>query len=608
MTHVYADAPNAYSISATATDVDNSIFASNTFGVTVNNVTPTLAISGAGSSYLGSTYTLALTSSDPGTDSISQWSVNWGDGNIQTVTGNPSSVTHIYTGSSRTVSITATAADEDGTYPANTVSVQILGVPAVISSGMVAWWKGDGNFNDAIGGDTASPGGPVQFVPGEVNQAFIISNDDISAPSTPSLSMSSALSIDTWVHLNGYSGNTGLVYKGALKHSLGDPNPIDLGDYDLGIAPSGDTSIDRLSFQLNNDSGDLVGGTNLVVGQWYHVAATFDGTQMKLYVNGVLDGVQNYTSFISTSNNPVYIGVRVGDWFGSSFALNGDLDETSIYNRALTQAEVQSIYNAGAYGKALTTPNIAPTVAPVLLSIVEGGTVVLNSSLLQTTDPDNTPLQLTYTATNVSHGRFALVSSPAAPITSFTQAQINSGAVEFVHDGSELAPTFQLQVSDRTNTSAVVTPTVTFTNVNNHIPVVTTDLTVTQGGTHILTTAEFNATDADLPGDPLSFSVTGLTHGYFAYTFSPANSIASFSLADVGAGRVIFVDDQSRFSPRFTVTAYDGINGSSSNPSAGQSSFTATDPTTTLTITVTNTNDSGQGSLRQAILDANNQP
>ena len=44
----------------------------------------------------GSIYTLNLSSTDPGADTISQWTINWGDGTDQVVTGNPSSVTHTY--------------------------------------------------------------------------------------------------------------------------------------------------------------------------------------------------------------------------------------------------------------------------------------------------------------------------------------------------------------------------------------------------------------------------------------------------------------------------------------------------------------------------------
>ena len=76
-------------ISATATDEDGTYAAGNMVAVTVNNVAPTLVISGAADVDEGSVYTLSLSSSDPGADTISQWTIDWGDGAPQVVSGNP---------------------------------------------------------------------------------------------------------------------------------------------------------------------------------------------------------------------------------------------------------------------------------------------------------------------------------------------------------------------------------------------------------------------------------------------------------------------------------------------------------------------------------------
>ncbi len=121
MTHTYADGTANYTISASATDEDGTYAAGNTVAVTVNNVAPTLVISGAASVNEGSSYTLNLSSSDPGVDTISQWTINWGD-STQVVTGHPASVTHTYADGTVNYTISATATDEDGTYAAgNTV-------------------------------------------------------------------------------------------------------------------------------------------------------------------------------------------------------------------------------------------------------------------------------------------------------------------------------------------------------------------------------------------------------------------------------------------------------------------------------------------------------
>src|SRR4029450_9895018 len=98
-------------ISATATNEDGTFAAGNTVAVAVHNVSPSLTISGAADVDEGSSYTLSLSSVDPGTDTISQWTINWGDG-TQIVSGNPASVTHVYADGTVNRTISATATDE----------------------------------------------------------------------------------------------------------------------------------------------------------------------------------------------------------------------------------------------------------------------------------------------------------------------------------------------------------------------------------------------------------------------------------------------------------------------------------------------------------------
>ncbi len=94
--------------------------------ITVANVAPMLVLSGAGTVDEGATYTLGLASSDPGADTISGWTITWGDGAIESVPGNPASVTHVYADGPNACQISATATDEDGTYAAgNTVGVTV---------------------------------------------------------------------------------------------------------------------------------------------------------------------------------------------------------------------------------------------------------------------------------------------------------------------------------------------------------------------------------------------------------------------------------------------------------------------------------------------------
>ncbi len=134
VTHTYDDGLNNWIVTATATDEDGTFAAGNTVAVTVDNVAPTLAISGAAAVDEGSVYTLNLSSFDPGADTITSWTINWGDGS-QVVSGNPSSVTHTYADGTITYTISATATDEDGTFASNTVAVTVNNVAPTANAG-----------------------------------------------------------------------------------------------------------------------------------------------------------------------------------------------------------------------------------------------------------------------------------------------------------------------------------------------------------------------------------------------------------------------------------------------------------------------------------------
>src|SRR5207247_2516005 len=125
VTHTYADGPASYSISATATDEDGTFEAGNTVAVSVLNVAPTLALSGAGSVDEGSAYTLGLSASDPGADALRGRAISGGDGSVDSLAGTATAAEHA-DAADGSYAVSATAADEDGSYEAaNTVGVAV---------------------------------------------------------------------------------------------------------------------------------------------------------------------------------------------------------------------------------------------------------------------------------------------------------------------------------------------------------------------------------------------------------------------------------------------------------------------------------------------------
>lgn len=113
-TYNASDGPLGRTIALRVTDDEGNITTNTAGSLTVNNVQPTITLTGASSVDEGNTCTLNWTKSDPGQDTISGWTIDWGDGSSNTsVAGNVSTATHIYD-TPDTPTITVTATDEDG--------------------------------------------------------------------------------------------------------------------------------------------------------------------------------------------------------------------------------------------------------------------------------------------------------------------------------------------------------------------------------------------------------------------------------------------------------------------------------------------------------------
>jgi hypothetical protein len=78
-------------------------------------------------------YTLNLSAADTFDDPITGWTISWGDGTRQTVFGNPNTISHVFAGTA-TETISATAADSQGTFAANSLVVQVTALPPTILS------------------------------------------------------------------------------------------------------------------------------------------------------------------------------------------------------------------------------------------------------------------------------------------------------------------------------------------------------------------------------------------------------------------------------------------------------------------------------------------
>jgi len=87
------------------------------FAIRVADVAPVITIAGPARAIVGGVYTIALAAADPGEDTIRSWTIDWGDGVIEALTGSPANASHVYRDAG-TFSINATVTNEDGTFKA----------------------------------------------------------------------------------------------------------------------------------------------------------------------------------------------------------------------------------------------------------------------------------------------------------------------------------------------------------------------------------------------------------------------------------------------------------------------------------------------------------
>ena len=84
----------------------------------------------------------------------------------------------------------------------------------------------------------------------------------------------------------------------------------------------------------------------LQAGTWNHVVGRYDGQRLDITLNGEPAGQRSYQDAgISRNNAPLFIGA---DLFNPALVYTKQtLDELRIYNRALTDEEIQELFNAG---------------------------------------------------------------------------------------------------------------------------------------------------------------------------------------------------------------------------------------------------------------------
>ena len=149
-------------------------------------------------------------------------------------------------------------------------------------------------------------------------------DDWVTVSDSPSLDLTNGMTISAWVSPITLSGWDTVVIKERPFH--------------IAYALYGNTGGNMPSGEIRLTSNHVVlGDSQVSIGSWTHLGATFDGSALKLYVNGALVRTVSVSGTIFVSDDPFRIG---GNSIWSDEFFHGLIDEVRIYNRALTPTEI----------------------------------------------------------------------------------------------------------------------------------------------------------------------------------------------------------------------------------------------------------------------------
>lgn len=165
-------------------------------------------------------------------------------------------------------------------------------------------------------------------------------NDYISVPNSASISPTTTMSITAWIKITG--GN------GTFRHIIVKPSQATWGGV-YAVYAFRLNDGDRLNAWLNDatvGANEILSNTSLSANStWRFVAFTYDGSTLRLYIDGTQDNTKALSASISTSTQPLSIGTR--NTTDAAEYFTGIIEDVHIYSRVLSAAEITTLYGGG---------------------------------------------------------------------------------------------------------------------------------------------------------------------------------------------------------------------------------------------------------------------
>ena len=325
----------AHVLTARATDAAGNQATSAPVSVTVDNTAASISISSPTGGTVSGTITVSATASDSSgiasvqfrvggvaigaADTTAPYGVSWTTSSVANGSHVLTAVATDLAGNQTTSAGVTVTVSNGWTAPSGLVAAYTF---AEGSGATTADVSGNGNTGTLVGGISWSASGRYGTA-----LSFDGVNDLVSIADAPSIDLTSGMTIEAWINPTALSGWRTVAMKempGGLDYSLYASN---------GSRPAGYANTTGSTMYVS-----AAGPSALTTGAWTHLAVTYGGGTLRLYVNGVQVASQTGSGTIRTSTAALTIGGNNvwSEWFA------GLIDEVRIYNRALTQAEIQA--------------------------------------------------------------------------------------------------------------------------------------------------------------------------------------------------------------------------------------------------------------------------